>query len=298
MIITQVLDQNRKRYGDEISLIEVNPEAREKDAALWKEYDLVETGREDHYRRAMTWLEFDQKANRFANLLQSRGIGPGRKVAILLMNCLEWLPIYFGILKSGAVVVPLNFRYSAEEIRYCLELSESDAIVFGPEFVERMALAAPKLAPEATPSVSGVARGLAKRLWNTQPETDSPAPTSAANNTRGSRIDHRTALACAPTSRPSSSETRSRTGTFIRPTHRHTSAHRTGAIRNTTSCHRRRLPGIGCFFMLPPEKQKDRIPEQDTACPPMHARRKNASLSPQGRNVDHSRILASGSGGC
>ena len=147
MIITQVLDQNRKRYGDEISLIEVNPEAREKDAALWKEYDLVETGREDHYRRSMTWLEFDQKANRFANLLQSRGIGPGRKVAILLMNCLEWLPIYFGILKSGAVVVPLNFRYSAEEIRYCLELSESDAIVFGPEFVERMSLAAPKLAP-------------------------------------------------------------------------------------------------------------------------------------------------------
>ena len=100
MIITQVLDQNRKRYGDEISLIEVNPEAREKDAALWKEYDLVETGREDHYRRVMTWLEFDQKANRFANLLQSRGIGPGRKVAILLMNCLEWLPIYFGILKK------------------------------------------------------------------------------------------------------------------------------------------------------------------------------------------------------
>ena len=101
--------------------------------------------------------------------------------------------------------------------------------------------AAPKLAPEATPSVSGVARGLAKRLWNTQPETDSPAPTSAANNTRGSRIDHRTALACAPTSRPSSSETRSRTGTFIRPMQRHTSAHRTGAIRNTTSCHRRFL---------------------------------------------------------
>ena len=122
MIITQVLDQNRKRYGDEISLIEVNPEAREKDAALWKEYDLVETGREDHYRRAMTWLEFDQKANRFANLLQRRGIGPGRKVAILLMNCLEWLPIYFGILKSGAVVVPLNFRYSAEN---CPDLAES-----------------------------------------------------------------------------------------------------------------------------------------------------------------------------
>ena len=40
------------------------------------------------------------------------GVKKGDKVAILLMNCLEWLPIYFGILKSGAMAVPLNFRYS------------------------------------------------------------------------------------------------------------------------------------------------------------------------------------------
>ncbi len=139
MIITEVLDRNRALYPDEISLIEVNPEAREKDNAGWKEYDLVETGREDRYRRQMTWLEFDEKANRFAHLLLSRGLGKGKKVAILLMNCLEWLPIYFGILKTGAIVVPMNFRYSADEIKYCLELSQSDAIVFGPEFIDRMA---------------------------------------------------------------------------------------------------------------------------------------------------------------
>ncbi|MBP3372402.1 MAG: acyl--CoA ligase, partial [Clostridia bacterium] len=139
MIITEVLDRNRALYPDEISLIEVNPEAREKDNAGWKEYDLVETGREDRYRRQMTWLEFDEKANRFAHLLLSRGLGKGKKVAILLMNCLEWLPIYFGILKTGTIVVPMNFRYSADEIKYCLELSQSDAIVFGPEFIDRMA---------------------------------------------------------------------------------------------------------------------------------------------------------------
>ena len=54
------------------------------------------------------------------------------------MNCLEWLPIYFGILKTGAIVVPMNFRYTAEEIKYCLELSESTALVFGPEFIGRV----------------------------------------------------------------------------------------------------------------------------------------------------------------
>ena len=54
------------------------------------------------------------------------------------MNCLEWLPIYFGILKAGAVAVPLNFRYTAEEIKYCLGLSESVALIFGPEFIGRL----------------------------------------------------------------------------------------------------------------------------------------------------------------
>ncbi len=54
------------------------------------------------------------------------------------MNCLEWLPIYFGILKSGAVAVPMNYRYTAEEIEYCLKLAEADALVFGPEFIGRV----------------------------------------------------------------------------------------------------------------------------------------------------------------
>ena len=54
------------------------------------------------------------------------------------MNCLDWLPIYFGILKAGAVAVPLNFRYTADEIAYCLDKSDSDALVFGPEFTGRV----------------------------------------------------------------------------------------------------------------------------------------------------------------
>ena len=55
------------------------------------------------------------RANRFANLLLTRGIGKGDKVAILLMNGIDWLPVYFGVLKTGALAVPLNYRYSSEE---------------------------------------------------------------------------------------------------------------------------------------------------------------------------------------
>ena len=55
-----------------------------------------------------------------------------------MMNGLEWLPIYFGILKTGALAVPMNFRYTSEEIKYCLNLAEVDVLVFGPEFIGRI----------------------------------------------------------------------------------------------------------------------------------------------------------------
>jgi long-chain acyl-CoA synthetase len=138
MPITEILSRNARMYGDDISLVEINPELQEKREVSWREYELIETNPEAEFRREMTWREFDNKANQFANFLISRGIKKGDKVAILLMNCLEWLPIYFGILKSGAIVVPLNFRYTSEEIKYCLKLSEADGLVFGPEFIDRL----------------------------------------------------------------------------------------------------------------------------------------------------------------
>lgn len=138
MPITEFLARNASLYGDEICLIERNPESQGRREVTWREYELIEPNPPALLRREMTWRDFDNKANQFANLLLNRGIKKGDQVAILLMNCLEWLPIYFGILKTGAIAVPLNFRYTAEEIKYCLELSEADALVFGPEFIERV----------------------------------------------------------------------------------------------------------------------------------------------------------------
>ena len=138
MPITEILEKNCRLYGDDVALVEINPEMPETKRTTWKEFDLIEPSRAAYYRREITWNVFNEKANRFANLLIERGIKKGEKVGILLMNCLEWLPIYFGILKTGALAVPLNFRYSADEIKYCVELAEIDILVFGPEFIGRV----------------------------------------------------------------------------------------------------------------------------------------------------------------
>ena len=139
MVITEFLERNARLYGSEVSLVEINPSEERDNAVTWRDFSLIENARPDApYRREMTWRDFDRRANRFANLLLSRGLQRGAKVGILLMNCLEWLPLYFGILKAGCIAVPMNFRYSSDEIKYCLELADVEVLVFGPEFVTRM----------------------------------------------------------------------------------------------------------------------------------------------------------------
>ena len=138
MPVTEFLERNAKLYGREVALVELNPDEADTRRMSWKEFDLVQSNRREAYRREITWGVFDEKANRFANMLISRGIRKGDKVAILMYNCLEWLPIYFGVLKAGAIAVPFNFRYDADEIVYCAELAEVDVIVFGSAFTGRI----------------------------------------------------------------------------------------------------------------------------------------------------------------
>ena len=136
--ITEILERNAREWPTDVALVEINPQELENRHTTWREYSLIESSPVDKFRSELTWAAFDEKANRFANLLLSRGYRKGDKIAILLMNCLEWLPVYFGVLKAGCMVVPLNFRYTADEIRYCLDLADADALVFGPEFTGRV----------------------------------------------------------------------------------------------------------------------------------------------------------------
>jgi len=118
MILTEILERNARMYGNQTALVERNPERQT--------------------RREINWMDFYLNANRIANALVSLGIKKGDRVVLLMTNCLEWLPIYFGILRAGAIAVPLNFRFEAETIRHCTELSGARAFIFGPEFIERI----------------------------------------------------------------------------------------------------------------------------------------------------------------
>lgn len=139
MLITHLLENNARFHGSDVALVEVNPTEKRDSAKTWREASLIESGGNNvSFRRELTWRDFDLLSNRFCNLLLSRNVKQGTKIAILLTNCLEWLPIYFGILKAGCIAVPLNFRYTAEEIKYCLDLSDSEILVFGDEFVSRI----------------------------------------------------------------------------------------------------------------------------------------------------------------
>ena len=139
MTIIDLLERNAAEWPNDTALIEINPDQPETRRVTWHDFELVEPSmKKQHYRREITWSVFNEKSNRIANMLLSHGIGKGKKVAILMMNCIDWLPIYFGILKTGAMVVPMNFRYAANEIEYCLNLSESNALIFGPEFIGRI----------------------------------------------------------------------------------------------------------------------------------------------------------------
>ena len=138
MVITDVLDNNARLYAGEVALVEINPNFEPESRITWRDYALMQPQPGQPFRREINWEQFWKRANRFANLLLSRGCRKGDKVSILMMNSIEWLPIYFGILKAGAVAVPLNYRYTADEIKYCLDKSDSTMVIFGPEFIGRM----------------------------------------------------------------------------------------------------------------------------------------------------------------
>src|SRR3954469_13995113 len=77
----------------------------------------------------LTYAQVDAAANQVANLLVSRGIGPGDKVALTCPNTPSFPIVYYGILKVGAVVVPLNVLLKGREVAYHLADCEAKAYV-------------------------------------------------------------------------------------------------------------------------------------------------------------------------
>ena len=119
MTISEMLARNARMYPEDSALIELKPSEK--------------------IRKEITWKRFDERANRIANALMDRGVGKGDKVIHLMMNSINWLEVYFGIIRTGAWAVPLSFRFTSSDIKYCADIAEARVMILGEEFMERVA---------------------------------------------------------------------------------------------------------------------------------------------------------------
>src|SRR4030043_175291 len=123
--ISDMLAQNARLYPDDVALIELKPS--------------------QNIRKEITWKQFDERANRIANALKDKGIGQDDKVIHWMMNSINWLESYFGIIRTGAWAVPLNFRFTSRDFEYCADIAEAKAMILGEEFIERVEAVRPQL---------------------------------------------------------------------------------------------------------------------------------------------------------
>ena len=118
MTISEMVARNARMYANDTALIELKPS--------------------QGLRKEITWKEFDERVNRIANALIDQGIKKGDKVIHWMMNSISWLEAYFGIIRTGAWAVPLNFRFTSQDLKYCADIAEAKAMIFSREFIDQV----------------------------------------------------------------------------------------------------------------------------------------------------------------
>jgi acyl-CoA synthetase (AMP-forming)/AMP-acid ligase II len=100
---------------------------------------IIESYAEKGIRRSLTWEQFDDQANKLANyLMKECGVKKGDIVVHLMMNCMEWYASYIAVLKTGATVTPLNFRFASADIKYAADVTNCKVFLFGDQFNARV----------------------------------------------------------------------------------------------------------------------------------------------------------------
>ncbi|OPY74826.1 MAG: Long-chain-fatty-acid--CoA ligase FadD13 [Syntrophorhabdus sp. PtaU1.Bin058] len=118
MTVVDLVSRNARMYPESIAFVEVRPVNK--------------------VRKDITWAQFNERMNKVARILIARGAGKGTKVALLGRNSIDWLETFFGIMATGACVIPLNFRFTDEDIRYCCDIGEPGLFIFDEEFAGRI----------------------------------------------------------------------------------------------------------------------------------------------------------------
>jgi acyl-CoA synthetase (AMP-forming)/AMP-acid ligase II len=89
-------------------------------------------------RKDITHKQFDERVTKVANALIDLGIKKGDRVLHWMTNSVNFMEAYCGIIRAGAWVSPLNFRFSSEDLKYCADVAEAKALILGGEFAEKV----------------------------------------------------------------------------------------------------------------------------------------------------------------
>ncbi len=119
MNMIELLAKNARMYPDDIAFVEIRPSAK--------------------VRKDITWARFYERVNRLANALIARGVTKGEKIFLMGMNSINWLEGFFGAMATGAWVVPLNFRFTDDDIRYCARVAEPAVFIAEEQYSGRIA---------------------------------------------------------------------------------------------------------------------------------------------------------------
>ncbi len=151
----------------------------------------------------VSYGEINARSNRIANALISRGVQPGESVSVMLPNCEDFIPIWFGILKAGAVMSSINTAYKGDFLSWTINLVEARKLIVSDEFLDRLDLIKGELPTLEHVIVweSGKREGpdpLAAQRAVGGPDGRPPTPSPMASPTSGPT----TPGSCSPRARP------------------------------------------------------------------------------------------------
>lgn len=86
--------------------------------------------------RRFTFTQWNKRINQTAHMLSGLGVKPGDRVALLAMNCIEFMESFMAVAKIGAIGVPLNWRLTPKELEFILKDCGASVLIFSGEFGE------------------------------------------------------------------------------------------------------------------------------------------------------------------
>src|SRR6266568_671057 len=137
--------------------------------------------------KRITYAEFDALCRKTAAWLAAQGVRPGDRIAVWLVNRIEWLALLFGLARIGAALVAVNTRFRAAELEHVLRRSGARMLVIEPTFkkIDFAVIRAGSAAPRGVLGKPTVAFDAFERSLSAAPDRSDPEAIVALFTTSG-----------------------------------------------------------------------------------------------------------------